>query len=371
MDSYSDSTEKDFDSTFHGNTVTTSSLGDLPLDDQPIKAAEENKLKEFNDFGILNNQQSPIAKGSRIVPLYESYRDCYADSTVGSETRMKHAKALAFALLTHYYPMSEGFTAEPCSLGLVAQHGMNFIMAAEDESDKWNFTPSTANAKKGKRRSSLTKTQRKNIAAAEYNYGLSYLTNLRWHRTETENMAAFVVLREAGPVAHNAMAGKVPYTYLAIMIDECDSPPRLSSENVLHRSDILADLLCHQARIQKGHGILFHGPLLEVYYFSRGPEWVHNESNDKIAQDIEPRVVLTEGLSGSGNSILDMRVAGLDELDNMLRQVAAREVIRVEDDIEVGAGAGAGARTVMTKTEDSTIDDGNATDADAEGEDEF
>lgn len=326
----------------------------------------------------------PITHVPQIVSLFESHRVCYADTTVSPATRMQCAKALAFALLTHYYPASEGSTTEPCPLGPVAQHGMNFIVATEDESDKWNFAPSTANAKKGKRRGNLTKKQKDNIAAAEYNYGISYLANLQWHRIEAENMAAFVVHRETGPITHNATAEKLPHTYLAIMIDESESEYRLrfSTENTLHRSDVLTDLFCRHTRIQEGRGILFHGPHVEIYDFSRGVEWVHYEEADEAVQDTEPRMALADGLPGLGKLVLDVRVTGLEELDGVFRQVVAREVVlggvgEVGKESTVGVDAAVGLAT--DKTDGARFDDGdddngadaNATDADAEGEDEF
>lgn len=346
-----------------------------PLDSQAINADEKEDRKQAINPERLHYHQTPITHVPQIISLYESHRASYADATVSSAARMQSAKALAMALLSHYYPTSEGCTTKPCPLGPVAQHGMSFILAAEDESDIWNFKPSTENAKKGKRRSHLTKKQRDIITAAEYNYGLSYLSNLHWHRIEPENMAAFVVER----ASDTAPAAKSPLLYLAILMHESNSPPSFSTANALHRSDILTDLLCRHAHVQKGHGILFHGPLLEVYDFIRGAEWVHSARRTVNTQDSEPRMVLADGRPGWGKLVLDMRVAELEKLDAVLGQVVARDGVLGGVGVGVDAGIGHGLTAPMADAvasndnddDNDNDDNADATDADAEGEEDL
>jgi hypothetical protein len=54
---------------------------------------------------------------------------------------MRYAKALSFALLTHYFPVSQGYTISPTSPGPIAKTGLSFILAADDASDTWKDLP--------------------------------------------------------------------------------------------------------------------------------------------------------------------------------------------------------------------------------------
>ncbi|KAG9195472.1 hypothetical protein G6011_00593 [Alternaria panax] len=109
--------------------------------------------------------------------------------------------------------------------------------------------------------------------------------------------------------------GYHPHTYFAIVIDSFVQVPRFSSENTMHRSDILTDALCRGGKVQNGHGMLLYGPRLEYYTFDCANEWICPDSDDEEiwGQDME----------------FDMRITSLKIIDAAFRSIAVRDVVYV------------------------------------------
>ncbi|KAI4946572.1 hypothetical protein J4E91_007261 [Alternaria rosae] len=293
--------------------------------------------KTLVDFEIPDFTQTSINNIPGIQALYVAYLYRYEPlSTTTNATRMQYAKALAFALLTHYYPPSHDYTVMPISPGPVAKNGMNFILAADDKSDIWKeFHKNKGRAfrRKVPTKKELERAEKEDQDAkgAEYAHGITQIFNLQWDFIAPEDIAAFVVMRKT--IATNTETGAVtheqhPYTCLAIMIDNFDEVPHLSTSNMMHRSDILTDALCRGGKIQNGHGMLLYGPRLEFYAFDRGNEWVYlddEEESEQATQDVEPKMEVL--LSGGQSLEMDLRTTGLDMVDVAFRDVAVREVV--------------------------------------------
>ncbi|KAF2855063.1 hypothetical protein T440DRAFT_475365 [Plenodomus tracheiphilus IPT5] len=294
---------------------------------QPVTRVEEQDWMQRLRFEIPSYRQAYITDAPQLAELYDAYQISYTDVNSSNATCMQHAKSFAFALLTYYYPASDGFIVAPCSPGPTARNGMSFLLAADDNSDIWDFAP----PQKARRKRQLSKKQKEINDAAEYGYCLDYIGKSQWHRIEAEDIAAFVIQRDVGEAgdASATLEGKT-HTHLVIMIDEVDSLSMFSKQNTLERSDILTDLLCSQGKVQHGYGILLHGPLLEVYDFDRGAEFVHYADDSGKSQDIEPKMVHSVGASGVDELVVDTRTAGLKELDGVLRHAAAMEVTHVQ-----------------------------------------
>jgi hypothetical protein len=288
-------------------------------------------------------------------------------STATNATRMQYAKALAFGLLTHYYPASQGYTVAPTSLGPVTKNGMSFTLAADNKSDIWKDMRKKK-IKANRRRVPTKKERERAVKAeqaakvAEYSHGFAYMANLQWDFISPRDIAAFVVMRETETT--NKETGVVtyeqrPYTYLAILVDNFDTLPRFSTNNISHRSDVLTDALCRGGKIQNGHSLLLYGPRLEFYTFDRGKEWVYlgddEEDDDKgkrEAQDIEPKMEVQLSDLTSQALDMDLRTAGLNIVDAAFRHVAARDVVymgeaEIREDEDAGSADDDGDSDVM------------------------
>ena len=110
---------------------------------------------------------------------------------------------------------------------------MNFIVAADDESDIWHDIPTKsgitmANYKKMKKRAPTLSQQQKAEKAEkvrEYNHGMAWMMKLQWSCIPPEGMAMFVVQRkrQVPDKATGALGEEwCPYTYIAIIIDETE-----------------------------------------------------------------------------------------------------------------------------------------------------
>jgi hypothetical protein len=293
------------------------------------------------DFEIPNSKETSINDIPGLGALHAVYLSHYdPQSTATNATRMQYAKAFAFALLTHYYPASQGYTVAPTSPGLIVKNGINFILAANDKSDIWkNLHKKKANStNKANRRRAPTKKEleraekEEQVAkVAEYNHEFAYMANLQWDYISPQDIAVFAVTCETE--IRNEKTGVVtceqhPHTYFTIMIDNFDEVPRFSTENTVHRSDILTDALCRGGKVQNGYGMLLYGPRLEFYTFDRGNEWyysVSDEENGQEPQDIEPNMEVLQ--SGSQDMQFDLRTMGLDTVGAAFRDVAVREVV--------------------------------------------
>ncbi|KAI0579687.1 hypothetical protein PtrSN002B_001871 [Pyrenophora tritici-repentis] len=247
------------------------------------------------NFEIPDHTQTHINNIPHLQALYDTYLDNYRPQSPTSVfTRMQYAKALVFALLTHYYPTSQGYTVTPTSLGPVAANGMSFILAAPDNSDIYTKAPpykpkapKKSKSKPKKKKSAPTQAElqaerrvEREAKAHKVLCDIIWLSNLNYDIFPHERMAAFVVCRKtAATNLGTAESGSTvrfewtPYTYSAIMIPEWDTLPTYSSTNSLHRGDVLLDAMCRGGNVKDGIGILLYGPLLEFYNFDAGAEW--------------------------------------------------------------------------------------------------
>jgi hypothetical protein len=294
------------------------------------------------DLEIPDFRETCINDMPGLQALYAAYLGHYSPySTATNGMRMQYAKALAFALLTHYYPASQGYTVAPTSPGPIAKNGMNFILASDDKSDIWKdlrkkkaISTNKANRRRASTKRELERAEQAERVAkvAEYNHQFAYMANLQWDYVAPQDIAAFVVMR--GTEVRDEKTGMVtfeqhPHTYLAIMIDNFVEVPRFSSENTVHRSDILTDALCRGGKVQHGHGILLYGPRLEFYAFDRQDEWVFHDSDEEESgqepQNVEPKM---EALQSDGRDLaFDLRTVGLDIVGAGFRDIALREVV--------------------------------------------
>ncbi|KAF1844719.1 uncharacterized protein K460DRAFT_354606 [Cucurbitaria berberidis CBS 394.84] len=340
----------------HLNDTTAASMEGT---DQIMTNISENATPDEDwrasvDFDVPDSTQARITDLPKIQSLYDAYHTAYTDSAITNATRMRHAKALAFVLLKHYYP-SQDYVIEPSALGPVAKRQMNFIKVADDGSDVWQDLPAKKPAKKGKKKGSLTKKQKEaaEIVAKtdEYNHGLRYVSNLQWVRIEPEDIAGFVVLRKVKNTDKETGIGKDeyrPHTYLAIMIDNFDELPRFSTANTTHRSDVLADALCMGSKIRDGYGILLYGARIEFYRYEPGTDWTYYESDDDTAsrtladgtfdddvQDIEPAMLPVSDEDGTEVLAMDMRTTSLPAVDEGFKRIATMKVTYVDDVVDV------------------------------------
>lgn len=228
-----------------------------------------------------------------IQVLYGNHQTSYAFPISETSAHMQHGKDLALALLQRHYPDSHGFLVEPAILGPYSAKGVNFVLKESNESDS---DPDTPPLKKQKR--ALRKTH------AHYSYSAP------WHHIAPEYMTAFVVKKvvsEAGkevePMTYRT------HTYLVIVFDDLSTFQRWSRDNVNHRGDVLSDLLGVVGEIERGHGMLFFGPRLELYNYDA----ISDDQPVKPAPNQDRR--------------MDMRMTSLAAADEVLRYFIRQEVV--------------------------------------------
>ncbi|RMZ67078.1 hypothetical protein GMOD_00000954 [Pyrenophora seminiperda CCB06] len=335
-------------------TVVSDDLVDTDADaedeDEDEEVAASEHWETLVNFSIPDSTQSFSCNIPELQALYTQYLNSYNPSShTPNTTRMQYAKALIYAMLTHYYPVSKGYTVAPTSIGPLASRGMNFILAASDNSDLYPDPP----AKKKSRANSSKKTKKREPIQAkkvlELRRGMTYLMGLKYDAIAPEDIAAFVVLRKKEEEEEEEEEGEVlvekgdgaistctlqPYTYAYILLPQWDTTstttlPRYSSSNKLHRSDVLLDALYTGGNIRHGYGFLLFGPLIEFYKLHAGEEWefreiINGDSEDEEVQDVEMEMELMayEGREGS----LDMRSNGLGDVDGVFRRVGEWEV---------------------------------------------
>ncbi|KAE8834362.1 hypothetical protein PTNB73_08266 [Pyrenophora teres f. teres] len=329
------------------NTVGTDADAEGEDDDLEVLKSSEH-WKTLLNFDIPDHTQTHLNNTPQLQALYDTYLDNYhPQSQTNTFTRMQYAKAFIFALLTHYYPASQGYTIAPTSLGPVAANGMSFILAAPDNSDIYTepppYKPKAPKKSKSKSKKKRTPTQaelqaeRKRVEREAKAYRIihdvTWLSTLNYDTIPPENLAAFVVYRKT-QVTDTATAkpsSKVayeyqPYTYSAIMIPRWDTLPTYSTTNSLHRSDLLVDAMCRGGNIKDGYAVLLYGPLLELYNFDAGAECVYREDGDggdERFQDMEPKMEVVE--TGEGKLAFDVRETGLGAVHEAFSVVGERE----------------------------------------------
>jgi hypothetical protein len=316
----------------------------------PVKEEQTHETlsdwKSLINFDIPDYTQVAITDIPQIQTLYNAYLATYDNSNATNSTRMHYAKALSFALLTHYYPASQGYTIAPTSPGPIAKTGLSFILAADDNSDIWKDLPAKKSTTR-KRPLSQKELQTADAKdrAAKYFHGANWAGNLQWDWIKPENITSFVVVRNLMVIDKETGVwgwGWKPHTYMSILVDDFGAePPKLSRENITCRSDVLADALCRRGKIQEGYGILLYGPRLEFYDFDAGAEWVwHQDEEDGETQDVEPRCEVLE-IGGAGMQ-MDLRDVDLYGLNGAFSTVARREVVyreNNEDEVKLESDA--------------------------------
>ncbi|CAO2648432.1 Nn.00g076990.m01.CDS01 [Neocucurbitaria sp. VM-36] len=331
----------------NGMSVALDAADDFMMNKIARPITIEKDWRTSMNFQIPSCTQASITDIPQLQMLYNAYHASYTDLAITNDTHMQHAKALAFALLTHYFPPSQGYIVEPSSLGPVSKHGMNFIRTVDDASDIWQDLSAKKPTKKAKGKGGLTKKQKEiaELAAKtnQYNHGMEYIQNLQWDWIKPEDIAGFVVMRKAKVTEKEP--GIITYehrshTYLAIMIDNFDQVPRFSTANITHRSDVLADALCRIAKIQHGYGILLYGPRIEFYAYDAGKAWTYykndddditvddtkDNSSDDEAQDIEPVMQSFQHKEGTEDLAMDMRTESLQAVGQAFQMIATQQV---------------------------------------------
>lgn len=225
--------------------------------------------------------------------LYDAYHASYTEPISKTLAHMEHAKALALAMLQRHYPESQDYLIEPASLGPLSTKGINFILKEGNEPDS---DPDTPPSKKQKRTAKTT--------------NIHYSYEAPWHWIEPENMAVFVVKKRLSNVDEDIETFRYrTHTYLVVIIDDLSTFHRWSRVNLNHRGDVLSDLLGVKGNIEKGHGMLFFGPRLELYNYDADSE--------------ENPVMPYQNPSWK----LDMRTTSLTTVDEVLSGFAKQEVV--------------------------------------------
>ncbi|KAF1363926.1 hypothetical protein EJ07DRAFT_172838 [Lizonia empirigonia] len=263
----------------------------------PATVEPHERNKDLQE--MLPDEQAPAGEGLLLTPddkiqaLYDAYQASYASPMIQTTTQMRHATDLATALLQRHYPESQGYLVEQAALGPLSAKGLNFILKESNEPDS---DPDVPPPKKAKR---TVKTPN-----AYYSY------EAPWHYIPPDHLAALVV-KQRIPGAALAVANPTARTHtcLVIILDDLSTLYRWSRANVNHRGDVLSDLLGVLGGVETGHGILLFGPRLELYTYD-------------AANDVAPVAPLA-----GRESRVDMRTAGLAEVDGVLSGFAARGVV--------------------------------------------
>ena len=271
--------------------------------------------------------------------LCARYVASYDHDFIPNTDRMRSAQDLALALLEYYYPASAGYVVQSSALGPVAKRGLNFMLKAADGSDPdFNALPPKKDPKKGKAKKPSKKQleeQIKKEALRQFDHFWPLTTSVTWHMIEAEDIAGFEVLKKIPSVSGSAEDDYRPYIHLAIMIDDLQTFPQLAGTNDVQRGDILTDVLCRSQHILEGHGILLFGTRLEFYEFYNGAAF-DSDAVDAGRGVEEPSVTLGEGANHMDMAV-DLRVAGLQAVHGMFKEVTARKVIYLDDRIDVDA----------------------------------
>jgi hypothetical protein len=229
--------------------------------------------------------------------LYNAYHTSFAHPITPTSTHMQHAKALASALLDRNFPTSSGYRVDLIPLGPFSAHGINFLLKEDHEGDS---DPDTPPPKKVARFTRKTHIQ--------YSYESS------WHYIEPARIAASEVKKalpredgDSAPLTYRT------HTALVIVLDDLSTFHRWSRANLNHRGDVLTDVLGLRGKVEKGHGMLFFGPMLEMYSYDA----------DDAMLPVKP--------AAERNWRIDMRVARLEEVDSHVGEFGGGEVVYQEE----------------------------------------
>ncbi|KAL5420242.1 hypothetical protein PMIN06_000234 [Paraphaeosphaeria minitans] len=244
---------------------------------QYTESTENHEYQEVTDIDSIQTLFASYAKSfpapSKIGPKGFNYVE-YFDPARMTNVRAKHslrlekAKALAVALLEHYYPMEQGYRIEPADFPLLQFGGWRTWIYPED---CYTTTKRKAdNMKAGLKKNSrpIYETWTGNILADKF------------HRISPEHITGYVVLSEMQ--YEDGSTDWAQHTYLAIMMDDLDTfehwvPEKLMGPDKafvsMPRADILSDAMGRQAGVSSGYAILMLGPRFEFYNYTAKPAW--------------------------------------------------------------------------------------------------
>jgi len=286
--------------------------------------------------------------------IYDAYVASYKFDTTPDSVRMETAQALALALLSHYYPESEGYIVQPSNLGPVAKHGMNFMLKAPDGVDPdyvplepLTFAPIYKDPKKGKKNQKKPPSKarmaqiEKTRALTEYKRQFSswwpYTTGVTWHQIEPEDICGYEVFKKHTTMHDGVEKTEYPlHTCMAVVLAPPTLLPQIAETNDVHRGDILTDVLSRSRQIRRGYGILLFGTWLELYDFDNGaeskfvPDPAAEEYYDGKVTYEEPRITMYQSADQQRLAI-DLRAVGLSTVDEMCRMVVRNDVLRLEE----------------------------------------
>lgn len=325
------------------------------------------------DFGA----PAPENASYDLQELFDSYVASYNDDTTPASARMEAAKAFAEALLSHYYPESEGYIVQASDPIPMAKHGMNFMLKTTEGTDP-EYHPLAPlrppapwkDLKKGKSKAKAPSMKtivlrEKKRKVEEYKRQFSswwpYTTGVQWHFIEPKDISCFEVLKQHTTTRNGPEETELRlHTSLAIVLAAPDLPSRIADTNDVHRADILADALSRSRDVQRGHGMLLFGPWLELYDFNNGKETqVAGDDEEEFYEGMvsceDPIVSLCRAPDGQGLA-LDMRTVGLETVEEVCGMVLGREgeVEMVIKNEEADTWAGAGGPQGASARHDST-----------------
>ncbi|PSN60208.1 hypothetical protein BS50DRAFT_211476 [Corynespora cassiicola Philippines] len=247
---------------------TTATVNNAPA--APVAAAA-------TDPRIPDLTQAHITTVPHLTSLYETYAAGYADPTTPPEEHLRRAETLARALLSHYYPASQGFTIAQHAYEVSAPYGMAWeLRTPRPKNDPFNYIPAI-------------------------------------HSIPPHLVSGYCVFKNY--LMTDGTWLPFPHTYVAIAIDTLknyhDWVP-VSKEGCAHRGDVLAYSLGVTAEIAKGYGFLIVGPRVEAYKYDA------NDGRMPIRQWAKSH----EG----GKWAVDMRYGGVGELDRLVKDVLPETV---------------------------------------------
>lgn len=244
---------------------------------------------------VVGEQQHTLPIDDRLQALYNAFHTSFAFPISPHSAHMQHASDLAAALLQRHYPASQQYRVETCALGPLAKYDVNFMLKDEDDPDSDVDLPR------------LTRSTKQKNAPKKKKAGYVDLT---WHIINPENMAAFVVKKGTAEVVEGVQTVNWRvHTHLVIVLDDLTTFLRWSRDNLNHRGDVLSDLSGVIGGMQKGHGMLFFGPRLELYSYDS------KDAYHPIKPWANPRWRM------------DMRTTSLADVDEVLRNFVRQEPV--------------------------------------------
>lgn len=259
---------------------------------ETVTAQQNDNKASGNTTDTVDEQQHAPPIDDRLQALYNTYHTSYAFPISPHSSHKQHASDLAAALLQRHYPLPQ-YRVERCALGPITKYGINFMLKDDDEPDSDIDLPKVKKAK--------TSANKKRTADVDPT----------WHIINHEDMSAFVVKKGAVEVVDGIRQTLVwrPCTYLVIVLDDLSTFPRWSRDTLNHRGDVLSDLSGVVGGMQRGHGMLFFGPRLELYGYDA------NDAHHPVKPWANTRWRM------------DMRNTSLAEVDEVVRNFARLEPV--------------------------------------------